>query len=70
MKPWKGDLDGMIERRVIRVLTVQNPVLYFVDKGREVGITYEAVKAFEKQLNQKLGNKIVMRLRDPAARAA
>jgi hypothetical protein len=37
LKPWKGDLDGMIERRVIRVLTVQNPVLYFVDKGREVG---------------------------------
>ena len=60
VKPWKGDLDGMIERRVIRVLTVQNPVLYFVDKGREVGITYEAIKAFEKELNQKLGNKLVM----------
>jgi membrane-bound lytic murein transglycosylase MltF len=60
VKPWKGDLDGMIERRVIRVLTVQNPVLYFVDKGREVGITYEAVKAFEKELNQKAGNKVVM----------
>ncbi len=60
LKPWKGDLDGMIERRVIRVLTVQNPVLYFVDKGREVGITYEAIKAFEKELNQKLGNKLVM----------
>ena len=60
VQPWKGDLDGMTERRVIRVLTVQNPVLYFVDKGREVGITYEAVKAFEKELNQKLGNKTVM----------
>jgi len=60
LKPWKGDLDGMIERRVIRVLTVQNPVLYFVDKGREVGITYEAIKAFEKELNQELGNKLVM----------
>ncbi len=60
MVPWKGDLDGMVERRYIRVLTVQNPVLYFVDKGREVGITYETVKAFEKELNQKLGNKLVM----------
>jgi membrane-bound lytic murein transglycosylase MltF len=60
LQPWKGDLDGMAKRRVIRVLTVQNPILYFVDKGREVGITYEAVKAFEKQLNQKLGNKTVM----------
>ena len=53
--PWKGDLDGMIERRVVRVLTVQNPVLYFIDRGRELGITYEGVKAFETQLNKKLG---------------
>jgi membrane-bound lytic murein transglycosylase MltF len=59
VEPFKGDLDGMVKRRVIRVLTVQNPVLYFVDKGREVGMTYEMVKAFEKQLNGKLGNKLV-----------
>ena len=59
LKPFKGDLDGMVKRRVIRVLTVQNPILYFVDRGREVGITYETIKAFEKQLNDKLGNKIV-----------
>ncbi len=58
-KPFKGDLDGMVKRRVIRVLTVQNPILYFVDRGRQVGITYETIQAFEKQLNDKLGNKIV-----------
>ena len=57
VKPFKGDLDGMVKRRVIRVLTVQNPILYFVDRGREVGIIYETIKAFEKQLNEKLGNK-------------
>ena len=59
IEPFKGDLDGMVKRRMIRVLTVQNPVLYFVDRGREVGITYEALKAFEKELNQKLGNKVL-----------
>jgi membrane-bound lytic murein transglycosylase MltF len=59
MQPFKGDLDGMVKRRVIRVLTVQNPVLYFVDRGREVGITYETIKALEKQLNEKLGKTIV-----------
>jgi membrane-bound lytic murein transglycosylase MltF len=58
-EPYKGDLDGLIERRVIRVLTVQNPILYFVDRGREVGMTYEAITAFQKQLNDKLGNKVV-----------
>ena len=58
-KPFKGDLDGMIERRVIRVLVVQSPLLYFVDRGRELGITYEATRAFEKSLNERLGNKLV-----------
>lgn len=58
IQPFKGDLDGMVERRLVRVLTVQNPVLYFVDRGREVGITYETVKAFEKHLNEKRGSKL------------
>jgi membrane-bound lytic murein transglycosylase MltF len=57
--PWKGDLDGMVKRRLIRVLVVQSPLLYFVDKGRELGITYETVRDFEKFLNDRLGNKVV-----------
>ena len=56
---WQGDLDGMLKRRLVRVLTVQNPILYFVDRGREVGITYELVKQFEQELNKKLGSKVV-----------
>jgi membrane-bound lytic murein transglycosylase MltF len=58
-EPWKGDLEGMEKRRLIRVLTVASPVLYFVDKGRELGITYEAAMAFEKRLNEGLGKKVV-----------
>jgi membrane-bound lytic murein transglycosylase MltF len=54
MKPWKGDFDGMVKRRLIRVLTVQNPVLYAVDRGREVGMTYEAIRGFETEINRKL----------------
>jgi membrane-bound lytic murein transglycosylase MltF len=59
IKPFKGDFDAMVKRRMIRVLTVQNPILYFVDRGREVGMTYETVRAFEQHLNKKLGNKTV-----------
>jgi membrane-bound lytic murein transglycosylase MltF len=55
VEPWKGDLDGMVERRIVRVLTVHSPVQYFVDRGRELGITYESAKAFETYLNEKLG---------------
>ncbi len=59
VEPFTGDLDGMVERRVIRVLTVQLPILYFVDQAREAGTTDQAIKAFEGQLNQKLGKKVV-----------
>jgi membrane-bound lytic murein transglycosylase MltF len=59
VEPFKGDLDGMVERRMIRVLTVQNPILYSVDRGRETGITYDAIKAFETEINKKLGKKVV-----------
>jgi membrane-bound lytic murein transglycosylase MltF len=55
VEPWKGDLGGMTKRRLVRVLAVQSPVLYFVDKGRELGLTFEHAKAFENQLNEKLG---------------
>lgn len=53
LRPWTGDLDGMLERRMVRVLTVRNPVLYYVDRGREVGITYEMARELETELNAK-----------------
>jgi membrane-bound lytic murein transglycosylase MltF len=53
-KPWTGDLDGMIERRAIRVLTVNSKTIYFVDKGVQRGIAAEAVRLFEEELNKKL----------------
>lgn len=34
MKPWTGDLDGMVERRMIRVLTTFSKTQYFVDRER------------------------------------
>jgi membrane-bound lytic murein transglycosylase MltF len=54
IKPWTGDLDGMIERRVIRVLTVYSKTLYFVDKGVQRGIAYDIFHLFEEDLNKKL----------------
>ncbi|WP_319593409.1 hypothetical protein [Aeromonas schubertii] len=37
LAPWRGDLPGMIERRVIRVLTSYSKTFYFIDKGRQRG---------------------------------
>lgn len=30
-KPWTGDLSGMVERRMIRVLTTFSRTQYFID---------------------------------------
>jgi membrane-bound lytic murein transglycosylase MltF len=54
---WTGDLDGMIERRLIRVATTYNKTLYFIDKGVQRGAVYEAYTLFEDHLNARLKAK-------------
>ena len=56
-REWKGDLDGMVKRRVIRALVVNSKTFYFLEKGRQYGASYEGLKAFEKELNRKIGGK-------------
>jgi len=53
-KPWTGDLDGMVERRVIRVLTVHSRNGYFIDKGVQRGTVVDIGRLFEDALNRKL----------------
>ena len=53
-QPFKGDLDQMVKRRLIRVGVTYNRTNYFVDKGVPRGTTYEHLKHFEDRLNQAL----------------
>jgi len=53
-KPFTGDFDEMVKRRAIRVGVTFNRTHYFVDKGQERGLTYEALKSFEDDLNTDL----------------
>jgi membrane-bound lytic murein transglycosylase MltF len=53
IKPWTGDFDQMLERRVIRVLVPYSRTLYFNDKGHERGITADTVRDFERWINKK-----------------
>jgi membrane-bound lytic murein transglycosylase MltF len=50
-----GDLDEMVAQRRIRILVVYNKTLYFVDRGRQRGATYDLGRAFEDDLNRRLG---------------
>jgi membrane-bound lytic murein transglycosylase MltF len=52
-RPRKGDLDEIVERRRVRVLVTFNATSYFVDLGRQGGITYEFGRLLEKELNRR-----------------
>ncbi|HEX7213378.1 MAG TPA: lytic transglycosylase F, partial [Methylomirabilota bacterium] len=54
LEPWLGDFDGMLERRVIRVLVPYSRTLYFNDKGTQRGLVADSLKDFEGYLNKKL----------------
>jgi membrane-bound lytic murein transglycosylase MltF len=56
-KPWTGDLDGMIKRGFIRVLTVYSKTFYSVDKGVQRGAAYDAGRLFVEDLNKKLAKE-------------
>jgi membrane-bound lytic murein transglycosylase MltF len=59
VKPWTGDLDGISERRLIRVLTSYSRTLYFVDRGTPRGTAYDQGKLLEDELNRSLGGGLL-----------
>ncbi len=52
--PWTGDLDGMEERRVIRVLTVYGIGRYYLEGVQEQGLVAEAMRLFEDYVNEQM----------------
>jgi len=57
-EPFKGDLDEMVKRRLVRVGVTYGRTNYFVDKGVQRGVAYEYAKLMEDELNKarKTGN--------------
>jgi hypothetical protein len=53
-KPFTGDFDEMVKRRLIRAGVVYNRTQYFIDKGVQRGISYESINLFEEELNKRL----------------
>src|SRR5205814_8267179 len=52
-QPFTGDLDAIVERRVIRALVPPSQSQYWIDGGRQNGSQYELLLAFEKELNNR-----------------
>jgi len=56
-EPWIGKFDQMVAKRQIRVLVTYSKTFYFLDRGRQRGLSYDLLKEFEKYVNQKLNAK-------------
>jgi membrane-bound lytic murein transglycosylase MltF len=51
---WTGDLTAIAKRHEIRALVISSKMFYFVDRGTQHGASYEALRLFEKYVNEKL----------------
>ncbi len=54
---FKGDLDKMADKRLIRVLMPYSRTFYFFDGAQPRGASYDLVKLFEKFINEKFKTK-------------
>src|SRR3954462_7671633 len=54
---YRGDLDVMLGKGAVRVLTAYSKTDFFVDKGESGGVTYEYMRAFEAFLQERQGGK-------------
>jgi membrane-bound lytic murein transglycosylase MltF len=52
IEPWKGDLEEMVERRLIRALVAYNRTNYYLDGVDQKGIAYEALREYADKLNK------------------
>jgi membrane-bound lytic murein transglycosylase MltF len=51
--PWVGDFDGMLRRRMVRILTPFSQTDYFLDRGKQMGVSAEYGRALEEWLNRR-----------------
>ena len=49
---WRGDFDGMVQRRLVRVLVVFDKIGFFIDKGQYRGVSVELLEAFKSYINR------------------
>jgi membrane-bound lytic murein transglycosylase MltF len=53
IRDWTGDFDGILKRRTLRILVPYSKTLYFIDRGRQMGVAAEFGQALETWLNKR-----------------
>jgi membrane-bound lytic murein transglycosylase MltF len=56
LKPFMGDFNAMVERRLVRAGVPYNRTFYFVDKGVQRGIGYDYGHMMEQRINERAGS--------------
>ena len=71
LRPWKGDYDGMVQRKMIRILVPYSMTHYFLDGATERGIVAAAGRELEQEINRKEGlrTRLVLVLFIPVPRS-
>lgn len=57
LEAWTGDLDGMVERGFVRLLTAYNPIYLSYDGIGQKGLAVDLSRAFEEHLSELTGTK-------------
>ena len=55
LEPWQGDLDEMVERRLVRVAVTRSGFFYYIRRGRQYGLTADAIALLEDFVNDRFG---------------
>jgi len=56
--PYRGDLFDMLQRGAIRVAVTYSKTHYFIDQGKQYGITSETLQAFETYLRGRFKSRL------------
>ena len=57
LEPWQGDLDGIVERGFVRILTAYNPLFFSYDGVERKGLALDVAQALEEHLIKSLKKK-------------
>ena len=55
LQPWKGDYDGMVQRRMVRIVVPYSMTHFFLDGAEERGIYAAMGRRLEREINQREG---------------
>lgn len=57
LKGWQGDFDGMLKRKLVRILVPTDRTTFFIDKGETLGSDVELGAELENWLKKQHGHK-------------